>query len=151
MSDEIRATHDAPSIDRDRGRRGRHGAQTRPRKAMAVGRLSTAAPVCIAADDPRAVDRVKRETTLIGALQLAEEGLGAAEESYRRVLAVLEGSLGEGHPEVADIHRWLSETKHARGQGDEAEYHARRALEIDGALGALPLRRKAGPAVRGLS
>ena len=146
MSDQQRAAHDASSIDRDRGRRGRRTAGTHPRRAVAVARLGPAGPVSVPADD-----RVHRETTLVGAMQLVEEGLAAAEESYRRVLEVFEASLGEEHPEVADVHRRLSEAEQARGHGAEAEYHARRAVEIDRALGAVPLRRTAEPVMAGRS
>jgi hypothetical protein len=110
-----------------------------------VARVEVAWTPSVPADD-----RVHRETTLIGALQLVEEGLTAAEESYRRVLTVFELSLGEDHPEVADVHRRLSDAEQARGHHAQAEYHVRRACEIEGALGAVPIRRMADWAVREL-
>ena len=142
MSDQRRAAHDASSIDQG-GRRGRPTAGTRPSNTVAVLRLRSAEPAPGPGEGRRPDDRVHRETTLFGALQLVDEGLAAAENSYRRVLTVLEASLGEEHPEVADVHRRLSEAERARGHGAEAEYHARRAGEIDRSLGAVPLRRKA--------
>jgi hypothetical protein len=151
MSDQRRAAHDASSIDRDRGRRNRRTAGTRPSNTLAVVRLGPAAPAPSPGAGRRPDDRVQRETTLVGALQLVEDGLAAAEESYRRVLAVFEASLGEEHPEVADVHRRLSVAEQARGHGAEAEYHARRAREIDRTLGAVPLRRKADRAVGALT
>jgi hypothetical protein len=96
-------------------------------------------------------DRVQRETTLIGALQLVEEGLAAAEESYRRVLAAFEASVGENHPEAADVHRRLAEAERARGHTAESDYHAHRAVEIDRILGALPIRQEAQLALVGRS
>ena len=144
MSDQNLAVGDVATIDRDRSRRGRHTAGTHPRRAVA--RVGVAGTPSVPADD-----RVHRETTLIGALQLVDEGLTAAGDSYRRVLAVFEVSLGADHLEVADVHRRLSEAEQARGHNEQAEYHARRALEIECALGAVPLRRMAEPAVRALT
>jgi hypothetical protein len=118
---------------------------------VALVRPTPTAPGATPADDSRVIDRVGRETTLVGALQLVDEGLAAAEESYRRVLALFEASLGEEHPELGDVHRRLSESENARGHTAAAKYHARRALEIDRALGALPLRQRSESAVGALS
>ena len=144
MTDQNVAVLDASSIAQDRNRRERRSAGTHPPKA--VGGVSVAGTSAVPADD-----RVHRETTLMGALQLVEEGLSAAEESYRRVLAVFEVRLGPDHPEVADVHRRLSEAEDARGHREQAEYHARRALAIESALGAVPLRPMAGAAERALT
>jgi hypothetical protein len=144
MTDQKCSVLEASSIDRDRNRRGRHSAGTHPRKAIA--RVGAAGTLPVPADD-----RVRRETTLMGALQLVEEGLTAAEDSYRRVLAVFEVSLGANHLEVADVHRRLSEAEDARGHSEQAEYHARRALEIECARGAVPLRPVVGSAERALT
>lgn len=144
MTDQKCSVLEASSIDRDRNRRGRRSAGTHPRKAVA--QVGVAGTLSVPADD-----RVHRETTLMGALQLVEEGLTEAEESYRRVLAVFEVRLGPDHPEVADIHRRLSEAENARGHSEQAEHHSRRALEIECALGAVPLRPMAGSAVRALT
>ena len=129
MSEDRRAIHEASMSDRDRGRRARRAARTHPPNVVALVR-------------PPVVDRVSCETTLVGALQLVDEGLAAAEESYRQVLALLEASLGEEHPELGDVHRRLAEVEHGRGRTAEADYHARRALEIDRVRGAMPRRRK---------
>jgi hypothetical protein len=149
MNDDRWTVHDLSILDRDRGRRGRRAARNRPPKAGAVARLATSAAVPAAQD--HAPDRVQRETTLIGALQLVEEGLAAAEESYRRVLEAFEASVGENHPEAADVHRRLAEAERARGHTAQSDYHAHRAVEIDRILGALPLRREAQPALVGRS
>ncbi|MGH8971973.1 MAG: hypothetical protein ACRD0C_02065 [Acidimicrobiia bacterium] len=42
-------------------------------------------------------------------MALVDEGLAAAEESYWRVLAIFEGSLGTGHPEVAAMKRRIAD------------------------------------------
>jgi hypothetical protein len=68
--------------------------------------------------------------TLFGALALADEALAAVEESYRRVLAVFEKSLGPEHVEVAVIHRCLAEADHYRGRWAEAEGHAEKARQL---------------------
>jgi tetratricopeptide repeat protein len=138
MSEDRRAVLEASTTDRDRRRRGRRAGRRHPPNVIALVR-------------PPVVDRVGRETTLVGALQLVDEGLAAAEDSYRRVLALFEASLGEEHREVADVHRRLSESENARGNTAAAEHHARRALEIDRALGALPLHQKLESAVGALS
>jgi hypothetical protein len=130
MNEDRRPVHEASTSERDGARRGRRAVRTHPPKGIVVVR-------------PPIVDRVSRETTLVGALQLVDEGLAAAEESYRRVLTLFEASLGEEHPELGNVHRRLAEVEHGRGRPAEADYHARRALEIDQALGAMPLRRKA--------
>jgi hypothetical protein len=151
MNDDRQTVHDLAIVDRDGGRRGRRTARTRPPKAGAVGRLGSSALVPAAAGQHPVPDRVQRETTLIGALQLVEEGLAAAEESYRRVLAVFEASVGEHHSEAADVHRRLAEAERARGHTAESDYHAGRAVEIDRILGALPIRQEAQLALVGRS
>jgi hypothetical protein len=145
MSDDRQTVHDLSIVDRDKGRRGRRTARTRPPKAGAISRLGTSA---VAPAQHHVPDRVQRETTLIGALQLVEEGLAAAEESYRRVLTAFETSVGENHPEAAEVHRRLAEAERARGHTAESDDHAHRAVEIDRILGALPLR-EAQPALVG--
>jgi Tetratricopeptide repeat len=142
MTDQKCSVLEAPSIDRNR--RGRRTVGAHPRKAVARVGVAGTLSVPVA-------DRVHRETTLMGALELVEEGLTAAEESYRRVLAVFEARLGPDHPEVADVHRRLSESEDARGHSEQAEYHARRALEIESALGSVLLRPMAESAERALT
>lgn len=70
------------------------------------------------------------ESSLLGALARAEAGLTAAETSYWRVLAVLERSVGSGHPEVATVHRRIADVHHGRGRASDAEAHARTALAV---------------------
>jgi tetratricopeptide (TPR) repeat protein len=94
-------------------RRGRRPSPSRPTK-------SPRAAIPVAAG----------ETGLLDALTLAEEGLAAAEESYWRVLDVLERSLGPEDPEVATIHRRLAMTEQCRGRRAEAEAHVRMALAL---------------------
>jgi hypothetical protein len=149
MRDDRQTVHDLPIVDRDTGRRSRRTALTRPPKAGAVGRLSPSLGVPASAGPHHVPDRVQRETTLIGALQLVEEGLAAAEESYHRVLAAFQASVGDNHLEAADVHRRLAEAKRARGHAAESDYHACRAVEIDRALGALPIRQEAQRALVG--
>ena len=60
--------------------------------------------------------RLRGETSLLGALALAEEGLAAAEESYWQVLAVFERTLGSEDPEVAMFHRRLAEACQGRAR-----------------------------------
>ena len=146
MSDGRQALQDLSMLDPDTGRRDRRTARTRPPKAGAISRLGTSA---VAAAGHYGPDRVQRETTLVGALQLVEEGLVAAEESYRRVLAAFEASVGKHHPEAADVHRRLAEAEGARGHTAESDYHSRRAVEIDRILGALPTRPEAQLALVG--
>jgi hypothetical protein len=149
MSDDRQMVHDLSIVDREGGRRGRRTARTRPPKAGSVGRLGTSVVVPAAPGHHHVPDRVQRETTLIGALQLVEEGLAAAEDSYRRVLAAFEASVGENHPEAADVHRRLAEAERARGHTAESDHHAHRAGEIDRIVGALPIRQEAQLALVG--
>src|SRR2546423_5889819 len=102
MSDQRRAAHDASSIDQG-GRRGRPTAGTRPSNTVAVLRLRSAEPAPGPGEGRRPDDRVHRETTLFGALQLVDEGLAAAENSYRRGVTALGGALGEEHPQGAAV------------------------------------------------
>lgn len=60
-------------------------------------------------------DRLQSETSLLGALALIDEGLAAARESYWRVLALFESSLGAEHPEVAAVKRRIAAARLGRG------------------------------------
>src|SRR2546423_7050401 len=100
MSDQRRAAHDASSIDQG-GRRGRPTAGTRPSNTVAVLRLRSAEPAPGPGEGRRPDDRVHRETTLFGALQLVDEGLAAAENSYRRGVDPVGGAVGGGDPQGA--------------------------------------------------
>ena len=108
----------------------------RRRRAMARPRPSSAASIRPARNSnvPTASDP---QATLVGALALAEEAMVAVDESYRRVLAAFERSLGSEHVEVADIHRCVAEADYCRGRWPEAEAHLRKAVEVrTAALGA---------------
>lgn len=56
------------------------------------------------------------ETSLLRALALVDEGLAAAEESYWRVLAIFENSLGPGHPEAVAVHHRIATAQLGRGR-----------------------------------
>ena len=97
----------------------------RRRRRGTIAQIVAVTPASALASPSSNDDRVKRETTLFGAVQLVEEALAAAEESYRRVLTVFTSLLGSEHPEVAAAQRRLWMATRAQSREAEDEYHGR--------------------------
>ncbi len=100
MGYETQATLPDAQMGGNDQRRERRASRRRPAQWSAGLVTVPAAP---------SMDRLQAETGLLGALALVDEGLAAAEESYWRVLAIFEGSLGTGHPEVAAMKRRIAD------------------------------------------
>jgi len=125
MSDDLELARPLET-DRRTVRHQRASAGNRPRAGLA--RLG----VAVGATHPSIADGSGTEPTrggmtLTAALQLADEALAAAEESYHRVLTIFESLLGDEHHEVGVLHLRLAEAAQARGRSDQADYHTERA------------------------
>ena len=69
----------------------------------------------------------------LGILGKATGAYDRSEEAYRRALAILGATVGDGHPDEAAIHHNLGGLLHARGDPAAAEPHARRSVELHAA------------------